>query len=83
MFPKHHFQSSGIEYCIVGYLVYDISKVCEEVSLVFVCEDGRDAGIVEFYVGVFDADEVDAWVRGHERGECFGDELGDWTLSGS
>lgn len=61
-------------------MVDDISEVCEEVSLVLVCEDGWDASVVEFNVGVVDADEVDAGVHGDEGSEGVGDELRDWAL---
>ena len=64
-------------------MVNDVGEVCEEVALVFVCEDSGDACIVELDVFVVDSDEVNRGVRGHERCEGIRDDLGYGTLETS
>jgi len=80
MLAQDILQSRGIEQRIVGDLVNDISQVGEEVALVLVREDGGHAGVVELDGFVVDAHEVHGGVRGHERREGVGDDLGDGAL---
>jgi hypothetical protein len=66
MLPQNSLQGSGIKQSVLWNLIDDVGKVCEEVSLVLVREDGWDTSIIELNGFVMYSDEVNSRMGGDE-----------------
>lgn len=71
---------SGIERRVLRDLINHIRQVRKQIPLVPIRQDGRDPGVVEFYLVIADFDEVDDGVGGHEGREGRLDDSADGAL---